>query len=103
LRRRRPPAREAELAGQEKSAAEQMSRLHPGPQFAGALAVQEGSAKRTWGSGPERMLHFSPPTAASGGEGGSSGEGGEETELGAGVGEEWSGCRQSEMVVAVGK
>ncbi len=106
-----------------KSKTEQMSWLTPGPQFAGAPAVQEVSAERRWGS--ETQAHYSlrPPfvavrtvqvgrapevgalfasTAICGGEDSSSGEGYDETELGVRAGEEWSGDRKSVLVVAVG-
>jgi hypothetical protein len=44
----------------------QVSRLSPGPQFAAAPADQEWSAKRRWGSEPERLARnlLRPPFAA---------------------------------------
>ncbi len=43
-----------------------MSRLSPGPQFAGASADQERSSERRWGSEPEWLVRNSlgPPFAA---------------------------------------
>ncbi len=57
---------EAQRAVWVKLAMVQMSRLPPGPQFAGVQVDQEELAERRWGSEPEILLLFSslPPFAA---------------------------------------
>jgi hypothetical protein len=86
-----PPAMEAQRAAWVRSAMVQRSRLLPESHFAGAQADREGSVERRWGS---EVVAFFASTALCGGEDGSSGAGSEETGLGAGAGEEWSGVQK---------
>ncbi len=81
------------MAGREKSAAEQMSRLPPWLQFTRASVVQEGSVRRSWCSELERLTRFSPRPPLAAAKADQVGRGGEETELRTGAGEEWSGVQ----------
>jgi hypothetical protein len=91
------------LVGWEKSAAEQMSRLPPWLQFARALAVQEGSVRRSWCSEPERLTRFSPRSPLAAAKADQVGRVEKRRSSEPGLGRNGQGYRPSEMVVAVVK